>query len=85
MESTRRIECYGNLFPDLHNLQFSEKQAGKAFTATLSRQYGYGPYISAVDVNLPQWESCVACEHYRTCYDLSAAKLMLATGLRVLA
>jgi hypothetical protein len=83
MESTKRSECYGNLFPDLHNLELSETQVGKAFTATLRRSYGMGPYTAELHVNSAQWEQCVACEHYRTCYDLSAAKLMLATGVRV--
>ena len=29
-----------------------------------------------ITVNRDQWSNCVACEHYRNCYDLSMAKLL---------
>lgn len=67
--------CYGDMFPDLDRLERNCPLQGKAF-AVLVQSKGIGVSGRTVTVNADQWRTCVACEHYRDCYDLSMAKLL---------
>jgi hypothetical protein len=42
---------------------------------------GIGVSSRQVKVRPDGWEACTSCEHYRDCYDLSMAKMMLALAL----
>jgi hypothetical protein len=68
--------CYGNLFPDLNQLDVNKTIKGRAF-AVLVESKGIGVSARTVSVDRKAWEQCIACEDYRSCYDLSIAKLLL--------
>lgn len=67
--------CYGDMFPDLDRLKHNRPLQGKAFTVLVESK-GMGISGRTVTVNPDQWTKCVACEHYRDCYDLSMGKLL---------
>lgn len=67
-------DCYGNMFPDFTRLKRFQKLEGRAFTAVVTGS-GVGPSGRNLEVKREEWEHCVACPDYHTCYDLSLAKL----------
>jgi hypothetical protein len=69
-------DCYGGLFPDFTRLRFKQKQESKAFSALIASS-GTGPDGRSLEVKRDAWEECTACPDYRTCYDLSMAKLQM--------
>lgn len=69
-------ECYGAMFPDFTRLKRKEKLEGQAFTALVVSS-GTGAQGRNLEVKGEAWEKCVACPDYRTCYDLSLAKLVM--------
>jgi hypothetical protein len=76
--------CYGRMFPDLAQLEYNRPLRGRAFTVE-ARSLGIGVQGLDVKVEPAAWQACVACPEYRTCYDLSLAKLALYRALRALA
>ena len=74
-------DCYGTMFPDLSRLKPKERLEGQAFTARVVGS-GTRPYRRSLGVKVEAWEACVACPDYRTCFDLSLAKLELNDVLR---
>ena len=67
-------DCYGTMFPDFTRLKRKEKLEGQAFTALVVSS-GTGAQGRSLEVKPEAWGKCVACPDYRTCYDLSLAKL----------
>ena len=70
----QRAECYGKMFPDFTRLKRKERLEGQAFTA-LVVSTGAGAQGRTLELKGEAWEKCVACPDYRTCYDLSLARL----------
>lgn len=75
-------DCYGAMFPDLDRLNLNRPLAGKAFEVLVSSQ-GIGVSARQVKLRPEGWDECTACRDYRDCYDLSMAKLALATALEM--
>ena len=75
-----RRDCYGEMFPDFTRLEKNRPLSSAAFTA-LVESHGVGVQGRNLEVKLEGWEKCVACPDYRTCYDLSLAKLLMKTVL----
>ena len=73
--------CYGRMMPDLARLEYNQRLRGQAFSVLASSQ-GIGVQSLQMDVDPAGWETCLACSDYRTCYDLSMAKLVLYRALR---
>ena len=71
-----RLPCYGDMFPDFRRLKFKEKLQASAFVAQVMSS-GTGPDGRVLETNQDAWERCVRCSDYRTCYDLSLAKLLM--------
>jgi len=69
-------ECYGLMLPDFTRLKRKERLEGQAFSA-LATGSGTGTHGRSLEVKDDAWENCVACPDYRTCYDLSLAKLLM--------
>jgi hypothetical protein len=69
-----RQKCYGKMFPDFTRLKRKEALEGQAFTALVVSS-GTGAQGRTLAVKDEAWAKCVACPDYRTCYDLSLAKL----------
>ncbi len=68
--------CYGSMFPDFQRLRRKERSEGQAFAALVVGS-GTGPDGRNLDVKSEAWKKCVQCSDYRTCYDLSVAKLLM--------
>ena len=77
---TTHPDCYGALFPDFTRLQKNKPLESPAFTA-LVVSHGIGVQHRTLDVKRDGWEKCIACADYRTCYDLSLARLMMNAAL----
>ena len=73
-------ECYGGMFPDLKALEYNRPCAGKVFAALL-RSQGIGVQSRSVTVDRDQWDACQGCSEYRSCHDLSVARLLLTAEL----
>ena len=69
-----RQECYGRMFPDFTRLKRKERLEGQAFAAVVMSS-GTGAQGRNLELKREAWENCVACPDYRTCYDLSLARL----------
>ncbi len=68
------------MFPDFTRLERNKPLSSPAFTA-LVEGYGIGVQRRKLEVKREGWEKCVGCADYRTCYDLSLAKLLMNTVL----
>jgi hypothetical protein len=79
--STSKPMCYGDMFPDLSKVEVNARMKGKVFTVQFN-SVGIGVQSREMRVDEEQWERCVTCPHYRSCYDLSMAKLALFHALR---
>ncbi len=78
--SAQRAECYGKMFPDFTRLKRKGRLEGQAFAALVTGS-GTGAQGRSLEVKREAWEKCVACPDYRTCYELSMAKLALHQAL----
>lgn len=68
--------CYGSLFPDFTRLIYNQPLKSQAFSA-LATSHGIGVQSRKLEVKTEGWDRCIACPEYRTCYDLSLAKLVM--------
>jgi hypothetical protein len=76
--------CYAKLFPDVSRtrLEPDRQHAGAVFGCRPNNAGGdAGEASVAITVDDANWERCVACPHYRSCYDLSVAKLLFAQAV----
>ncbi len=70
------------MLPDLAHLKPNEPTHGKAFQV-LVEQIGVGRQRREVSIKAAEWEACVACPDYRSCYDLSMATLALQNAIGI--
>jgi hypothetical protein len=68
-------ECYGTLFPDVARLETNKPHKGEVFGCRLT-SFGIGVQSVEFSVDDQKWQRCIECPHYRSCYDLSMAKLL---------
>ena len=73
--------CYGKIFPLLTALrQINHTVSGKVFAAQIHSDgpMQHEPHLA---VKLEEWEDCQQCPEYRSCYELSNAKLAMERAL----
>ena len=73
-------DCYGKLFPVLDEVRVNETARGVAFSACVEG-WGMGAKAKQTAVDADKFMECTRCPAYRTCYDLSMAKLALSTAV----
>ena len=73
--------CHGDMFPDLAKLSVNRPLKGEVFTVQVN-SVGIGVQSRGLVVDEEQWDRCLDCPQYRSCYDLSMAKLALGHALR---
>jgi hypothetical protein len=73
-------KCYGSLFPDFTRLKLNQPLGGQCFTALVTSR-GLGVQSRKLEVQPEAWDKCIQCPDYRTCYDLSVAKLLMNVAL----
>jgi hypothetical protein len=70
----QKRQCYGNMFPNVSLVEANKAHRGEVFGCRLN-SFGIGTQSVEFTVDEAKWEHCTECPHYRTCYDLSVAKL----------
>jgi hypothetical protein len=73
--------CYGNMFPDLLRLQPNVPLHGHVMSVKVT-SLGIGVHDREVELHRDKWEKCIECDDYRSCYDLSLAKVSVTASLR---
>jgi hypothetical protein len=68
------------MFPDFTRLEKNTPLGSPVFSA-LVVSHGIGVQSRTLEVKSDGWDRCVACADYRTCYDLSLARLLMSTLL----
>jgi hypothetical protein len=69
------------MLPDFAHEHLNERNHGKAFSV-LVESSGIGVQGRTLATKTDEWEDCLKCPDYRTCYDLSMAKLQLWKALQ---
>lgn len=69
-------DCYGKLFPRLTRLKRGEQQEGQAFSAVITGT-GTGAQGRNLAVKTEARLKCSDCADYRSCYELSVAKMLM--------
>jgi len=75
-----KLECHGNMLPDLDQLEYNQPCRGKVFTVYLESQ-GIGIQSRKLIADSVQWELCQQCPLYTSCRDLSMMRLALERAL----
>ena len=78
--STEHKACYGTMFHDTLHYNIGMEMKGKAFSFELV-QLGLARQDRQVEVDIAQWDDCVACDEFDHCYRLCMAKLTLAAAI----
>ena len=76
-----RKTCYGTMLPDLSHEHLNQRNEGKAFSL-LVKSGGINVQSRTVTVKPEEWDDCLQCPDYRTCYDLGMARLQLWQSLQ---
>jgi hypothetical protein len=69
------------MFPDVLHLPSDERAHGKVFSVLLERAGGMIRCNRSVSTDLEQWEDCLRCPEFDTCYKLCMAKLTLSAAI----
>lgn len=80
MSPRQHRECYGRIMPDFHRLRFNRRTEGKAFSVYVEK-IGVTTQTRELTFKADEWDECIECPEYRTCFDLSLAKLSLHGAL----
>jgi len=75
-----RPACYGWIFPDLAQLEDNKPLKSPVFTVLLESS---GMFVQrrSLQVDEAVWNACQQCQDYRSCYDLSLARFLLAQAI----
>ena len=73
-------DCYSKMLPDFTRLEKNKPLISPAFSALVVSR-GIGTQSRSLEVKPDGWDKCVACDDYRTCYDLSLSKTVMNTIL----
>jgi hypothetical protein len=81
MGSHDHKDCYGSMFPDPAGRAVGREQGGKVFFVTQSTPSGMIRPPRRVELDMTQWDDCLACPEFDGCYKLCMARLALETAL----
>ena len=73
-------ECYGSMFPNSIDQAPNKIHQGKVFGFVI-RSLGIGRTGREMKIDEKQWEECIKCPLYTTCFDLSSARFQLQTAI----
>jgi len=68
------------MLPNLSNIRENVPIRGKVFGCKIERNLFYR-HAKMLDVDLDQWDTCVACPDYASCYALSMAEFALGAKI----
>ena len=73
-------DCYGTMFHDSLHFSTNEKMQGKVFSFELNSA-GLTRATRDVQVDIVQWNDCLACPEFDHCFKFCMAKLALETAI----
>jgi hypothetical protein len=68
------------MYHDSLHISFNEKMQGKAFSFGFDSA-GLARTTRSVQLDMVQWDDCLACSEFDHCYKFSMAKLALETAI----
>jgi hypothetical protein len=74
-------QCFGAIYPDLSSVGLNKTLAGRVFKVRYN-SFGVMPQAPTIECDMARWEECQDCELYRSCFDLSNAKLAIHQAVR---
>lgn len=72
--------CYGKMMPDLAITASNERYAGKAFVGE-RKSMGLAAGRVEVVVNEEEWDDCLSCAEFESCWKLSLSRQVLVLAL----
>jgi hypothetical protein len=72
--------CYGTMFPETLRGRDGSRAAGKVFSFCLVPVGGVTSPDCRVEVNRDEWDDCLRCPEFESCYKLCMARLTLKTA-----
>ena len=80
MTAVEHKSCYGTMFPSSASSASDPRTGGKVFSFTLVGVCGMMPRRRHVEVNRAEWDDCVDCPEFDSCYRLGMARMALETA-----
>ena len=80
-EAMEHKPCYGKMMPDLASTASSERYEGKAFGGE-RKTIGLSVGKVVVSVNGDEWDDCLSCMEFDSCWKLSMSKQILQLSLK---
>lgn len=77
MNHNQHNPCYGTMLPDPRLVSRDGGGAGKVFSLHVDTPPGLGPRHPQVRENLAEWDNCLGCPEFDSCYRLSLARVAL--------
>jgi len=75
--------CFGAIYPDVSGGMLNGERAGKVFKVRVNCS-GMARQVPQLDFDLSAWQECQSCDQYRSCFDLSNAKLAMQRAVRAM-
>ncbi|MDQ2092458.1 hypothetical protein [Marimonas arenosa] len=73
--------CYGKMFPEVPGPSNSDPKTGKVFSFA-SESMGLAPPTMRAEHSAAEWDDCLKCEDFDSCYKLSTGKLLLLAAIK---
>lgn len=70
-------DCYGTMLPDPREVRRGGGTRGKAFSLLLAPPSGLYRKRPEVSEDAEEWEDCLCCEEFDTCYRLCMARAVM--------
>ena len=80
MTTVEHKTCYGTMFPASASAARDPRTGGKVFSFALVGPVGVFPRKRRVEVNRVEWDDCLSCPEFDSCYRLGMARLALETA-----
>ena len=72
--------CYGTMFHDALHFSVNRPMSGKVFSFEIESE-GLARTDRRVSADLVEWDDCLECPEFNSCYRLCIAKLLLQAAV----
>ncbi len=70
-------ECYGTIFPNVKSHTPESHEEGKVFKVDQKKSGGLWSFGENLEVDIEEWDDCLQCHEFESCYKLSSAKFSI--------
>lgn len=74
-------DCYGQMFPNEADLQSDQDAKGKVFSSHVKKK-GLSIPEKTAHVNIEEWDDCLTCSEFDSCYKMSTGKMAILNAIR---